>query len=154
MTHEFSEASDRAKAGLSETILQTCEEYPEITQSLLSQVTLVSQSQISRYISGDQPMPVTWVMALKDDDRTRPLAVAIMRYMAGFSIEIAEKPRGVMDDEPVSHSLIEMDLAKARLIQAIGRKAPAAAMKALDDLAKMIWTLRVKVAGGNLRKVK
>ncbi len=115
---------------------------------------MVSQSQISRYLSGEYPLPVTFVMALKEDERTRPLAIAIMRYMGGFTVQVRENPSGTTDGEPVSHDLIEMDVSKAAFIKAISERRPAAATKALDELDKHIWALRLKSQNGNLKKVK
>ncbi len=151
---EFSEFTERARAGLTEVVLQTVEEFPEITQSLISRVTLASQSQISRYINGEQTMPVTFVIALKEDPRTRPLAIAIMRYVAGFLFEIREKPTGETNHEPISHELLALDIAKADYIRSIDDHRPAAAMKALDAMDKLVWSLRLKTADKNLRKVK
>ncbi len=99
-------------------------------------------------------MPVTFVIALKDDPRTRPLALAIMRHLGGFTFQVRENPNGATDGEPVSHDLIEMDVSKAAFIKAISDHRPAAATKALDELDKLIWALRLKSQSGNLKKVK
>lgn len=151
-----SESKERITYELSQVILETMEEYPEITQALIGSVTLTSQGQVSRILRAEPGAPLTasFIKALQLDPRTRPLAIAVMRYLGGFMLEIREKPGGEVDHEPISHELLNMDLVKGDYIRALETGRTAAANKALDALDKLLWRLRLKTADRNLRKVK
>jgi transcriptional regulator with XRE-family HTH domain len=109
--HLTTEKARRSAEGLTERILQVMEQEG-LTQTKLSQVTGISQSTISRWISGYEhwPIYVVAMLATSDDPSVRALALTVLEYQAqpfGWNVVRRLRAVGPLDGDIVDE-LMEM----------------------------------------------
>ncbi len=106
---EISAVADLLKQQVTETILETME-VRGISQADLSAALIISQSTVSRYLTGELPFPIHRVYDLAKDDKTRQIATALVHWLVeplGMKVTMP-KAQMTLVEEPAESILLDL----------------------------------------------